>query len=87
MVPSIAMYISHLFTQLNDQTVLFLTIQSYLSFVYIEFKCQTVLFDPLIGSCQVLLLWACVDLEAMAMKGYFAFSKAPALLEPHYQIV
>ena len=23
----------------------------------------------------------------MAMKGYFAFSKAPALLEPHHQIV
>ena len=24
-----------------------------------------------------------VDLEVMAMKGYSAFSKAPALLEPH----
>ena len=28
-----------------------------------------------------------VDLEAMAMKSYFAFPKAPVLLEPHYQIV
>ena len=36
---------------------------------------------------QVPTLWARVDLEAMSMKGYFAFSKAPALLEPHHQIV
>ena len=28
-----------------------------------------------------------VDLEAMAMKGYSAFLKAPASLEPHHQIV
>ena len=28
-----------------------------------------------------------VDLGAMAMKGYSAFPKAPALLEPHHQIV
>ena len=28
-----------------------------------------------------------MDLGAMAMKGYAAFPKAPALLEPHYQIV
>ena len=27
-----------------------------------------------------------VDLEAMAMKGYSAFPKAPALLELHHQI-
>ena len=36
---------------------------------------------------QVLPLWARVDPEAMAMKGYSAFPKAPALLEPHHQIV
>ena len=28
-----------------------------------------------------------VDLGAMAMKEYSAFPKAPALLEPHHQIV
>ena len=28
-----------------------------------------------------------VDFGAIAMKGNFVFSKAPALLEPHYQIV
>ena len=28
-----------------------------------------------------------VDVVAMAMKGYTAFPKAPALLEPHHQIV
>ena len=36
---------------------------------------------------QVLPLQARVDLGAMAMKGYSAFPKAPALLEPHHQIV
>ena len=46
-----------------------------------------VLFIPLIGPYQVLPLWARVDLGALAMKGYSAFSKAPALLEPHHQIV
>ncbi len=28
-----------------------------------------------------------VDLGAMAIKGYSALPKAPALLEPHHQIV
>ena len=35
----------------------------------------------------MLPLHARVDLGAMAMKGYSAFPKAPALLEPHHQIV
>ena len=35
----------------------------------------------------MLPLQAEVDLEAMEMKDYSAFHKAPALLEPHYQIV
>ena len=35
----------------------------------------------------MLPLRAQVDLGAMAMKGYSASPKAPALLEPHYQIV
>ena len=40
------------------------------SFVRTQFKCQTVLFDPLIGPYQVLPHWARVDLGAMAIKGY-----------------
>ena len=32
-------------TQLNDQTVLFLTIQFSMSLICTQFKCQTVLFD------------------------------------------
>ena len=35
----------------------------------------------------MLPLQARVDLGAMAMKGYSAFPKAPALLEPYHQIV
>ena len=35
----------------------------------------------------MLPLRARVDQGAMAMKGYSAFPKAPALLEPHHQIV
>ena len=31
--------------------------------------------------------WARVDLGEIAMKRYSAFPKAPALLEPHHQIV
>ena len=45
---------------------------------------QLVLFNPYI---QVLPFRARVDQEAMEIKGYSAFPKAPALLEPHYQIV
>ena len=52
--------------------------QFSLAYVYSLF-----LFDPSIGSYQVLPLWANVDLGAMAIKGYNAFPKAPALLEPH----
>ena len=36
---------------------------------------------------QVLPLRARVDQGAMAMKGYSAFPNAPALLEPHHEIV
>ena len=75
---------SFVYTQLNDQTVLFQTIQFSIS---TQFKCQTVLFDPEIGPYQVLALWARVDLGVMTMKGYSVFPKAPALLKPHHQIV
>ena len=45
------------------------------------------LFNTYIGHYQVLPRRARVDLGAMAMKGYSAFPKAPASLEPHHQIV
>ena len=44
-------------------------------------------FDPYIGPYQVQPLQARVELGTMAMKGYSAFPKAPALLQPHHQIV
>ena len=60
-------------------------------FYFIQFSLAQVhsliVFDPKIGPYQVQPLRDKVDLGAMAMKGYFAFLKAPALLEPHYQIV
>ena len=46
-----------------------------------------VLFDQLIGPYQVLPLRATGGLGMIAMKGYSAFPKAPALPEPHHQIV
>ena len=53
------------YTQLNDQRVLFQTIQFNIS---TQFKCQAVLFDPLIGPYQVLSIWAKVNLGVMALK-------------------
>ena len=50
------------------------------SFICTQFKCPTVLFDPLIGPCKV-------DLGAMAIKGCSTFPKDLALLKPHHQIV
>ena len=46
-----------------------------------------ILFDPQILSYQMLPLLARVDQGVMAIKEYSAFPKAPALLEPHHQIV
>ena len=40
-------------------------------------------YDPY----KVLPLWGKADLGAMAMKGFYAFLKVPALLELHYLIV
>ena len=82
------MHHSFVYTQLHDQTVLFRTIQFLLkSFVCIQFKSQTVLFDPLIRPLQVLSFWARVNSGTMLMKGYCDFPKSCSLLEPHYQIV
>ena len=63
------------------KTVLFQTIQFRIS---TQFKYQTILFNLMIWPYQVLPLRVRVDLGAMAMKGYSAFPKAPALLEPHH---
>ena len=74
---------SYFYTQLNVRTVLFQTIQFSIT---TQFKCQTVLFNPSIGPYQVILLWARVELGAMAMMGYSAFHNTPTFLEPHHQI-
>ena len=66
---------NHLFTQLNDEKVLFQTIQFTISHLFalsFKFIYQAVLF---------------VNLGEMAIREYSTFSKAPALLEPHHQIV
>ena len=54
---------------------------------YTWIKCQTVLFDPEIGLYHVLLLWARVDLVAMAMNGSSPFPEALALLVSRHQTV
>ena len=46
-------------------------------FVYSQFKCPIVLFDPEIGPNQVLSLRVRVEQGMMTMKEYSAFSKAP----------
>ena len=74
------------------KTVLFQTIQFSIQnqFYFKQFSLalvhNLVLFDPLIGSYQVLPLWARVDLGAMVIKEYSAFPKAPVLLEPHSRL-
>ena len=63
---------------LNAKTVLFQAIQFCVSRQF-----STIwLIDTLSGPTPR----AKVDLGAMTMKGYPAFSKTPALLEPHHQI-
>ena len=68
---------SFVYTQLNDQTVLFLTIQFNVSHL-IAHSLNVKHFKPLI---EVLLLWAIEDMEVIVMKGYSAFPKSPALLK------
>ena len=78
---------SFVYTQFNDQTVLFQKIQFSMSFVGTQFKCETILFDLEIGPDQILPLRATVDLGVMAIKGYSTFPKALTSLEPKHQIV
>ena len=74
------------YTHLNDQIVLFLIIQFSISHLFAQFKCQTVLLDPLIGPYQVLPFLVRVDLGAMAMKGFSKYSKA-SIQDSHHQFV
>ena len=63
-----------------SQTVLIQTIHFSISM-------RLVLLNPQRGPYQVLPLRTRADLGAMAMKGFSAFPKAPASVEPHHQIV
>ena len=48
---------------------------------------QAILFSKSTKFISILKNSSTVDLGAMAMKGRFAFPKAPALVEPYCQIV
>ena len=72
---TIQLNISH-YKWLNNQTVLFQTIHFSTSHLFV-----------LRLDVKQLYLTHRVDLGAMAMKGYAAFPKALALLEPCHQIV
>ena len=67
-------------TQLNVKIVLFQTIQFSIS-------AQFGSIQPIDRTLSGATTRGRGDLGAMAMKGYSAFPKAPALLEPYYQIV
>ena len=90
---TIQLNISHLFTRLNNQTVLFEKNQFSISHLFalslniklFYFKCQTILFDRQVGPYQE-LIQVRVDLGAMAIKVYSTFPKSPRL-EPHYLII
>ena len=62
---------------LNVKAVLFPTIQFSISKPFSSIY-------PSIDPYLVLPLWARVDLGTIAIKGYSAFPKVAALLEPHY---
>ena len=70
---------SFVYTQLNDPTVLFLTIQFSVSYCLHSVKYQTVLFDPQIRPYQVLPPQARVDQRAMAIKLYVMSSQSASI--------
>ena len=78
---------SFVYTQLNDQIVVFKKIQFNMSFFCTQFKCETVLFHPYRGPYRMVPLWVKVNLEVMGMTRNSTFHKAPALLEPPLHIV
>ena len=72
---------SLVYTQLNDQTVLFLTIKLSISHLFVLYSNVKQFYL----TYQVLPLWSRVDLWEIAMKRYFPFPKAPGL-DPHHQL-
>ena len=78
---------SFVYTQLNDQTVLFKQFNFaeviYLHSVWMSNSSIWLIVRTLSGITTP----GRVDLGAIAMKRYSAFPKAPALLESHHQIV
>ena len=61
--------------------------QSYFKQFSLALVHSLVPFDPVIGPYQVVPILAIVNLGTMAVLGYSALSKTPALVEPHHQIV
>ena len=81
-------YHSFVYTHLNDQTILFLAIQFSINHLFtLSLNVKQFYLNPLIRPYQELPFRAKADLGTMLMKGYSTFPIAPALLEPHYQIV
>ena len=78
---------SFAYIQLNDQTVLFQTIQFSISHLFALSLNVKQFYLTHRQDYQVLPLQARVDLRVMAIKGYSTFTQTPALLEPHHQIV
>ena len=76
------------FTLLNGSKYCYVSITNQLNIchLFIQFKCQTVLFDLKMRHYQVLTLEVKVNLAAMAVKMYSKFPKVPRLA-PHHQIV
>ena len=72
---------SFVYTQLNDQTVLFQAIQFSISHLFaLSLNVKQFYFDPSIEFYQVLPLRVIVDLGVMAMRRHSTFPKAVRLL-------
>ena len=85
---TIQLNICHLFTRLNYQRVLFQTSQFNASHPFAHsLNIKNSLFNPLIRPYLLLLLLERLALGVIAVNGYSAIPKAPALLELHNQIV
>ena len=77
-----------LFHAIQFSVSMWLKCQNYpISSNSVWYKLILVLFDPLMGPYQVLSLWARVDLGVMAIKGYSAFPKVRAFVEPHHKML
>ena len=78
-------YQSFVYSQLNEQTVLFQTFQFSKWFVCTQLNVKH--FYLTYSTNRVLPLLIRVELGAMAVKACSTFPKAPVLLEPHHLIV